>query len=140
MSAFLVSDGTIDRVVKAFSLHYPDHQPDLNEIGRMMVAMNASALNQRYTKAQVEEAWGFIEPDAYTYTEHEDDKPNLAMLKALHCFIYQCSEGNVPDCDLYKRVQAVEKGLTEYVCRVYKCKPDDIYNVPDYNELPWDFD
>jgi len=140
MSAFLVSDGTIDRVVKAFSLHYPDHQPDLNEIGRMMVAMNASALNQRYTAAQVREAWGDPDPYAYTYTEHEDDKPSLAMLKALHCFTYQCAEGNVPESDLYKRVQAVEDGLEEYVAGAYKCERRDIYNLPDYNELPWDFD
>ena len=33
MSAFLVSDGTIDRVVKAFSLHYPTANQTLTRSG-----------------------------------------------------------------------------------------------------------
>jgi hypothetical protein len=136
MSAFLVNDGTIDRVVCAYAAHFERPTPwsvhDMSATGRALIAMNIEALRQRYGDPPL--------PFTYDYHPHTDDNPNLALLRALHCFIYQCSEGNVPDSDLYQQVEAVVEGLQLYACKVYSCTPDQLYNRPEYNALPWDFD
>lgn len=49
------------------------------------------------------------------------------FLKSLDCYVYQCSEGNVPDTDLYKGMVALQDRLVGFIAR----------NQPEYEQAEW---
>lgn len=49
------------------------------------------------------------------------------QLKTLECFLYQCSEGEIPKRDLYKRVQR----------RIRRLERDLIEAIPAYRDAEW---
>lgn len=139
MSAFIVTNGTIDRVVEAFisadrvvaAFCATGERPNqgLNELGAMLAEMNMAAFYQRYGEREP------VEPYAYT----ERFAPPAAMFKGCACLKYQCTEGNVPDRARYQLLDEVERAMARKLAGV--ADPDrardKAWQMSDSE--PWDF-
>lgn len=119
MSAYIVSDATIDAIIN----HYRhDHRSndfrgwlalytdeiaglDGNEIwsmlGNKLRAMNERAIVSRYGEGSLILMTGGDEYAPYVYS-NTTPRPLCQVYGALGCYLYQCSEGNVPNEELYK--------------------------------------
>jgi len=75
----------------------------LDKIGSALFAMNERAVNARYPNDPQQ-----IAP-AYSFRPMGDEisVPKAAQFKAIACLLYQCSEGNEPDSDLFKALDAL---------------------------------
>ena len=131
MSAFLVSAATIDVILTQLQLRdgetlarlflpftAPDDPRDrLDDLGAQLLALNGEALRQRYG-----------DPGAiphYTFTA----RPETAgyATRQLDCYLYQCSEGDVPEQPLFEALKAMRVLLVDRV----------LANVPAYARAPW---
>jgi hypothetical protein len=65
-------------------------------LGQAMFLLNVNGVDDRYGDG---EARKFRQLD-YRYRETES-VPLVQILKSLQCWLYQCSEGNVPETELY---------------------------------------
>ncbi|MBL4543572.1 MAG: hypothetical protein JKP98_23845 [Rhodobacteraceae bacterium] len=116
MSAFFVSYGTIDDTVDAF--REIERGPcDADALGRALLALNAEAMRQRYPQILTERLeCGRTEHAAYidaarAYTYRPGHKDPRQRAKSAACLAYQCTEGDVPETPLGKRLDAVETAM-----------------------------
>lgn len=99
-----------------------------NDIFSKLREMNVEALKQRYDD----------------YEEMIDDLPyedghdiwqprngiqpwHFQLLKSLQCYKYQCCEGDVPESDLWKGIQAFVNTLQGFI----------VSNLPEYEKAEW---
>jgi hypothetical protein len=102
MSAFMTSKETIDDVVTMLIPSAMSGDKTGTDQGMALIMLNAAALDQRYTLS-TEERNEYSEMAAdYEYTEGKQTE--VQNLKSAECFLYQCSEGDVPETDLFKRI------------------------------------
>lgn len=96
--------------------------------------MNCNALNQRYIHDDRAEPEQF--PKDYNHFEIAGNYRDGAfeipisyyqLLKSIDCYLYQCSEGNVPELALYKAVKNIRAILANWIIR----------NTTAYNEAKW---
>lgn len=138
MSAFLVSMLTINRIVAALSsllrFHEYAHAADMfaaagidttqahwkEALAKAMFALNQQALYQRY---------GDPTTERFVYQQVQV-LPNLYQtLKSVECWLYQCTEGDVPGCELYQFFKTfVRVWLLEII----------VHRSPEYEEAQWD--
>ena len=122
MSAFIISEETMHRVVHAFDKHGDIRAMNcesLDRLGERLYALNNAAIVARYG-----------EPDdvpAYQYRPL-GNVPAVHMYKALDCLIYQCSEGDVPDLPDFKMLTCLRAKLAMVI----------VDDLPDYQSAPWD--
>lgn len=83
-------------------------------------AINVEAWHQRYPS----EKRGTAEPCRFEFQIHMTD---YQVLKDLDCLLYQCSEGTVPESDLFKRTEALAGGMAVELIR----------RTPQYNDATW---
>lgn len=150
MSAFVVSTDCMDRCVRAICgkgqdgpilrifAYQPVYEPDApTAIGSALFAMNINAVQQRYPDTVANPAnmpgWAGCAamPDLYRYP-HRINLPMqrkdwVISLKALQCLQYQCSEGNVPDTDLFREMEAA---IGTVACHI-------VSMLPEYDAAPW---
>jgi hypothetical protein len=141
MSAFIVSDETMHRVVQALDLikHADDYLELGDKIktlaGQRLFAMNNDALRERYGDRYPED---LTDPAHYQY-QHVEATPG-ALYRAVACFTYQCMEGNVPSSELYKLVAKVEEQLAATITGEPVDSPTLVDNAMRMTEdQPWDF-
>jgi len=120
MSAYLVSEQTINRCMSI--LYDIDFRERPEELGLALWQMNADAVSARYPN------------DQKLTIAAEDYRPMWSkgmtpaqQLKTLEYFLYQCSEGEIPKRDLYKRVQR----------RIRRLERDLIEAIPAYRDAEW---
>lgn len=101
----------------------------VREVGRELFVMNDKALRERYGNDE----WWLEDVDKETEYWCFDMGHNLyfkekfQLLKSLQCYLYQCSEGKVPECDLYKALENLEQQIqTDIVC-----------HLPEYEQANW---
>lgn len=96
--------------------------------------MNCNALNQRYMHDDKAEPEQF--PKNYNRFEIAGNYKDGAfeiptsyyqLLKSIDCYMYQCSEGNVPNSALYKAVEDIRATLVNWIIR----------NTVAYNNAYW---
>lgn len=124
MSAFIVSRKVINHVVWAMTQEGrffdtgSEATPAVRTaLGRELYGINARAVSQRYS-----------EKEKYLTYAWVDETPDpVVAFKACECFLYQCSEGDVPDSDLFKRVEAACNALAR----------DIVTKLPAYDAAPW---
>jgi len=124
MSAFIVSERTMQRVVTAMRREEGAWE-DACQLGRDLYAMNHRAIEARYGEPQ------YVPPFEWTVQmlpDEGDRKRWCELLKALDCLLYQCSEGDVPKEALYKQLEA---------CR-NKLRAEIVHGLPEYDKAPWD--
>jgi hypothetical protein len=131
MSAFIVTHKTIDAVISAIlaaNNQYGERWPlevgplsvsrrDLTKLGQALLDMNIAAVDCRYREKN----------DAEVYQYRPTHFERIVALKQLHCFLYQCSEGDVPELPLFKAVEAFGERLARQI----------ITGNPAYNSAPW---
>ena len=75
-------------------------------LAEKMRALNVESLVRRYGPAEREDAENI-------YAVTKDDAPHdltpVEFLKSLHCWHYQCAEGDVPDEPLYQAIERILK-------------------------------
>lgn len=127
MSSYIVDAKTINRIVsyimngwdttKHTIAPFPVSDEAFQELGQKLWDMNAAAVNQRY--GELNEA-----PQYHLVCDNVDE---FQVLKSLQCFLYQCSEGNVPELDLYKQLRQVEMNIMRKL----------IDTMPQYKKAEW---
>lgn len=145
MSAFIVPNETINKIVAGVLAHANDTNLEYKRayllssgfpsgllgivkakpegdaryrLGAALLWMNCEAVNYRYPNAN---EW-------YDFRYQETDAPSLVQLyKHLRCLLYQCSEGYVPDTDLYKELNAYADRLAVAITET----------LPAYNAAKW---
>jgi hypothetical protein len=131
MSSFVVSDETINNVV-TYVFKYGAMRPpacnkiidftksfnDPDRLGREMLRMNVTAVNQCYGKEVRPKKYFFIYSKASVFK----------VLKSLQCYLYQCGEGRVPRRKLYRLLSELEVQITSLI----------IEDLKEYQEAKWD--
>jgi hypothetical protein len=131
MSAFIVEDKTINRVITYIKQEcYRDpffHRRFLegngycgswDELAQAMYDLNKEAVDYRYKEENVQRKVRYSELYGSLYQ----------ALKSLDCFLYQCAEGKVPEKPLYKRLEFVQRHLLRQI----------VSSSQAYDEAEWD--
>lgn len=152
MSAFIVSPACMTRVINGLIVeHYGEVKfndtiyyitpTDLSRLGRTLYAMNRRAVFTRYgtdalsemDPGDLHETYDYTQPPPPSYAMHFNPLTSkhtaefYACLKAMHCLLYQCSEGNVPDEPLFAALEAGAGELAQFLAR----------KTQAYENAPW---
>src|SRR3954463_14422511 len=110
MSAYIVEDKTINRVVCYLNSHVqrefswlfreilkaahvePSDDDWTTKLGISMAMLNDSAMDARYGKNTA-----VSDREGVSYTFHWEQASPIQVLKSLQCWKYQCSEGSIPE-------------------------------------------
>jgi len=140
MSAFVVTDKTINQFLfylsqtgrdshwlisdleKAIGMNLKTGR-DLAELGKRMFALNCKAVNQRYGP---DSAQDFRALD-YAYRLEMVTTPYQALAR-LKCWLYQCSEGEVPETPLYKAMEQIAYEIAMHI----------VTRTPQYDAAGWE--
>jgi hypothetical protein len=138
MSAFIVEDKTINRVVTFLGT---DREGDWlrrqvqehlgldlttgvgrETLGQLMFSLNCDAVNQRYGENQAQE----FRPLDYKY-RMEISCNRIQAFKSLQCWHYQCSEGDIDQNPLYQTMERIQGALAEII----------VTRLDAYDKLAW---
>ena len=139
MSAFIVEDTTINRVVTClkrevqrsrFTLDWlaREYNVDLTsdnwdaKLAQAMFQLNCDGVNARYGEGKAEQ----FRPLNFTY-KPEVYHSLVQVLKSLQCWKYQCSEGDVPQTKLYRFFEEIENHLALQI----------VMGLPEYKKAVW---
>jgi hypothetical protein len=138
MSCFIVSDSLLDTIFRYIDINqstpeiryliereahygYPeDRAAHYSHRGSEMLALNIAAYNHRYPQEN-------IEPDHYSFTSLAPAPHLLTVIKALDCWLYQCSEGDTPETACFKHWETFNNRLKSYY----------VTSQPEYEAAPW---
>lgn len=124
MSAFIVGDETIDRILSYLKTHNTQSIElkgvDITKFGRKLLSMNIDAVNQRY-------GGEYTGNEVKNYTFNMVDVSPVQAFKSLRCFLYQCSEGNVPKRKLYKTMDKLSDEISYEI----------VTSLPEYENGRW---
>jgi len=127
MSAFIVSHETMSKVVasilplRSSQLAKVFPGTDWKDIAGCLYAMNNDAIEARYGKRELSPMHD------YTFSLNKSWN-SYDLLKACQCLRYQCSEGKVPETELYKWL---ERHIVDLMQRI-------IEKQPEYVAASWD--
>ena len=142
MSAFIVSDSTLQNIVRflhsdvvfsnsspfygaldrtllkhGFNLKLPEHN---DRLIKEMALLNRLGVNERYDERELEadvRYAGGCPPGM------------IQAYKSLKCFLYQCCEGDIPETnELYKMFDKISDSMAHAIVR----------NLPEYENGKWD--
>jgi hypothetical protein len=118
MSAWLVEGKTINII----ATYLEDCREIANgkSFAKKLYDMNAGALKQRYPNSYID-----MISDFQGFDPTRSSKPGV--LKRIHCYLYQCSEGDVPNSPLFKLIKEIGERLKNSI----------IEELPDYKNEPW---
>lgn len=139
MSAFIVEDKTINTIITMLKnseacLNSTWYIRQLKEsgyyledggeekLGREMFELNCRAVDERYGEGQAKEFcnlnYSFNRQSFYTV---------ISAYKSLQCWLYQCSEGTVPEAPLFKLMQDISNNIAHHI----------VSRTPEYEKAPW---
>jgi hypothetical protein len=106
VSAYILADDAIHRLVVALKVDRFFEHYHHNLLGDLLLQMNEAAVNARYRENnRRNEPYVWQEPTAF---------PAMQALKTIRCFLYQCSEGDVPEAwPLFAEVVKVREFYAE---------------------------
>lgn len=148
MSAFFVSEATLNRALRAFLVRGDcacKACEDYDNLGRMIWALNRAALGDRYGDEQLDDMAATMEEIAefhWQATRAPETRAELCdVLKALHCVIYQCAEGDCVESDLFDRMQRqardVQGRIINTLAEYDGAAWDGVSNLPEYYSAPF---
>jgi hypothetical protein len=137
MYAFMVNTNVMAKVVTAILLNLDtfdgestcrramlaaptNQQKEIGtQIGRKLFLMNRRALRARYGCDD------HLHPE-FVFERWADTTP-VEQFKAIHCLLYQCAEGNVPNSLLYDALNHVAGELAQRI----------VQDLPEYDKASW---
>lgn len=139
MSAFIVEDTTINRVVTWLTSEVSTSHFTIDQLARKydvdltsdgwdeklahaMFQLNCDGVNARYGVGEA----GKFRPLNFTY-QPEQYFSLVQVLKSLQCWLYQCCEGDVPTTKLYQFFEEVEHHLALKI----------VSSLPEYEKATW---
>lgn len=134
MSSFMVSDSTINRLT---AYVFDDKSYLVRRLEKLglptthdtfawaLICLNTAALEHRYGKEDADKA---TPKDPYEYKTPKKQASDVQILKSFACFLYQCSEGDVPEKSLYKFLSEVRGKLAEHIVR----------ELPEWDKAEWE--
>lgn len=126
MSAFFISEVTMHRCVEAMR---PDTSADEGTaLGQDLYGLNIEALRRRYPGIIGTQEEADYQEQRGQYRFRPQLASKVARFKALCCLQYQCSEGDVPEHDLF---QTLER-------RRHEIADDIVCDLPEYESVAWD--
>lgn len=135
MSAFVVDDSTIDRIVTFFGQHDHDYlarifQPlgydpalEPEAFAQALFDMNCEAVDQRY---EDKPARAEFRPTPYRH-QTNPNYTDIQIFKSARCLRYQCSEGDIPETPLFKALDDFIGALAYHV----------VCQLPEYEKARW---
>ena len=123
MSSFVVEYKTINKILMYYAKKTGAEFKSIEELtgfGKELLKLNIDAVNQRYN-----EKTNYDFAEKFEFKEIQCNE--FEILKALHCFTYQCSEGNIPNKKLYKQMVELENGIAFEI----------IDKMPEYQKAEW---
>jgi len=127
MSAYVVEPETIGKIISGLQFNESRRIQNLGvavdaqrrTLAENMFNMNVAAVCARYPQDK---------PERYTFEYVSGPIPTkIGLIKALNCFLYQCSEGDIPEWGLFKELDHIRYSLCyEYVA-----------NTPEYDKAMW---
>lgn len=146
MSAFVVEDGTINRIVSWLNvigmaghnnerlytlapitkLGYDLSQDeDCKRLANDMFKLNCESINQRYGTGQAEQ----FRPLDFKYIYSGATANIYQALKSLRCLIYQCCEGDIPESNaLFEAMERVSMLMCYHI----------VTRSKEYEACEWD--
>ena len=140
MSAFVVTDETINRIlylatvdrrgvdnlrwrgVNLLPLDDPACVDPLTDLGNRLRALNVAAVRTRYADGAAEMI-GSDGPRRFNAKACS----RVVAYKALQCWLYQCSEGDVPETPLFKQMDTLRNDIAA----------DIVADLPAYSAAEW---
>lgn len=119
--AFLFDAGTYHQPLRRLEVFPPADVKSPAGLGRAFYDMNVKAVRQRYGERADE-----MSAIGYHYRAVAAPDPIVA-LKMLDCLRYQCTEGDVPETELYRALTAA---IAETGCAIAR-------GLPEYEKAPW---
>jgi len=150
MSAYIVDDATINRAlgylrtsarvdghfypvecVEGYDLKGGAKATEWRRLGRDMMDLNVAAVDARYGEGEgnaweVSQQRGLAVAAPYKYVNELCG--SVQAYKALRIWLYQCSEGNVPESDLFKMMELVS----------FRLACDIVNHLDEYHTFPWE--
>lgn len=140
MSAYIVEDKTINGIVAFlrgnrnlesavdYRLRPLGHgvydREHCEALASALYLMNCDAVDDRYGKGTAAQDEAEVQTFPYRALAPGGSIPTF---KSLQCFLYQCSEGDVPERPLYKAMEAIKNALAEQI----------IDGLPAYEKAVW---
>jgi len=133
MSAYIVENETINRIIAYLSLEYAkgnylkrildmaglDLPREFEKLGQTMLTLNTMAVNYRYNENR--------EPPVFRLERIVPPDP-IQALKSLQCFLYQCSEGE--QFENSKLFRILEKAMRWIMKEI-------VTSLPAYEKAVW---
>lgn len=141
MSSFIVADSCINKIVsylnqkadrfqfafrKAGTAYQLTDSDSLKELASALYLLNCDAVDARYGKGT---AAGDTAGASAEFPFRFVPTTGVAALKAIQCWSYQCSEGDIDERDLFRAMQKVRLALAEEMVREYAGK---LYEVASW--------
>jgi len=118
MSAFIVSDKTLNRIVTFVTTYKDEFGQDLKkelkkgfgtlepqELGEVLMKLNNDSINQRYGKTPLPK-----------YCFSRENCSIEQAVKHLHCLMYQSCEGDCYKRKEYKALKEITQSLESTIC------------------------
>lgn len=129
MSSFICSNDTINKVLAAMFLDQWPTDLQRYQMGKRLAEMNDNAYAYRY---KVNSGSAAFSDKHHFLSMHDVQMGNgkvlIPIIKSMECYLYQCSEGNIPESSLYKEVKAKLNELREAY----------IQSTQEYKSAPWE--
>lgn len=124
MSSYIVDKMTIDRIISGILQSQIDNEirdeciMDCSDFGQRLWNMNVNAVDQRYDE--------ITRRNVYEFKKVVVSK--IQAYKSLRCLMYQCSEGDVPDSELYKQMDVFGDRMASNI----------VYDLPAFDQAEWE--
>ncbi len=125
MSSFIVHHDTINSIINYLSQNFEffdnltlRHAENLDVLGQRLFQLNADAVADRYTTSPEEITFHWVPMTKV---------PPTHVYQNLSCFLYQCSEGDIPERSLFKELHGLHDALAHYVAAEH----------PDVKKVEW---
>jgi hypothetical protein len=79
------------------------------KLAQALFQLNRKAVIQRYGKDDEYSKKG------YKFNFNCEYSSDIQVMKSIGCFLYQCSEGDVPKNSLFKLFEKIESGLAKHI-------------------------
>jgi hypothetical protein len=143
MSAFVVEDAVIngilswiegnmhklefcyiERVIVKAGYKVQDSRDEWRRLADDMFSTNCVAVEQRYGVGEAQK----FRPLDFQYNPSTCEPSKFQALKSLECWLYQCSEGDVPETsEIYKLMDSVRDAIARGI----------VHQTREYEEAGW---